>query len=859
MRSKQRNTPGSTTNRADGTLASSSHEIRDDIELNDRGGAYGSCSGRRETPILTLSLQAKVSAVLKRHALFFIAITGAVHLVLMWRSNASIGHAQDSYKNVSAMVPPQVHLAPQCLKPKDGDNKRNLNTDGIPTVTVIIPIYKGSMYVRQLMKALIEQTYPCLEFLVAIEPTDDAHETFRILKEYASKHPSLRMMIHHMKHRLQFAGIMNWLYSHVEGYYYSYMQCDDLLPPDYYAKLVQCLDSNPKAVNCYPRIVRMTQDEDGQLVPFARTRMESITGPTHERIWNALNIWIPFRGVVRRPKDWTLFSQPRLHKIYTASDEIVLMKQAIAGELIEVDVLYYKLIRPDSIQQSQHNNNNVLSITDFKLATIDEYARKFNLGYSHTASSDTWVQKLQREIVDQVKYVLGDARAIDDEFMIKQSQIEVRDAFIDRIREVKRVAVLGAGIQGCLMALMFSKHGYDVTLIDKSQEIMNRASIAGESRIHLGLEYSNDTSMRTASYMLESALRFSSYFEYLVGKKVDWSGLKSQRLVCLLAKQSLVPPEDFERYGEVLGNMYEALLTKNPELSYLGERPPKLLIGETSVPSYVNSSMIETAYESIEVCILSRKLKEIIQVALLENSVNMVFGRTILDVKRNDIGDKDKLGGLRVVSDIGEHDYDAVVNCLWEGRASIDAKMGLDNNASNESYRVKASIRLPNHESLAEITESVSIMNGPFGDFVRYGPDDHVYFAWHPASPKLITKNSTEISQYEQHANFDFPDGFEEQIVQSHINAFKSIFPSITNTKVFDSAIVGAGYVVANGETDIADKYSGLHERRDPPNLVADGYVSVKTQKFTNAPFNVYQLEQELFVTDLLVTDKRRE
>lgn len=62
--------------------------------------------------------------------------------------------------------------------------------------------------------------------------------------------------------------------------------------------------------------------------------------------------------------------------------------------------------------------------------------------------------------------------------------------------------------------------------------------------------------------------------------------------------------------------------------------------------------MIETAYESIEVCILSRKLKEIIQVAL-ENSVNMVFGRTILDVKRNDIGDKDKLGGLRVVSDIG--------------------------------------------------------------------------------------------------------------------------------------------------------------------------------------------------------------
>ena len=37
------------------------------------------------------------------------------------------------------------------------------------------------------MKALIERAD-----LPLIEPTDDAHETFRILKEYASKHPSFK-------------------------------------------------------------------------------------------------------------------------------------------------------------------------------------------------------------------------------------------------------------------------------------------------------------------------------------------------------------------------------------------------------------------------------------------------------------------------------------------------------------------------------------------------------------------------------------------------------------------------------------------------------------------------------------------
>ena len=77
------------------------------------------------------------------------------------------------------------------------------------------------------------------------------------------------------------------------------------------------------------------------------------------------------------------------------------------------------------------------------------------------------------------------------------------------------------------------------------------------------------------------------------------------------------------------------------------------------------------------------------------------------------------------------------------------------------------------------------------------------------------------------------------------------LFPGY-DSRFFDEGVVGTGYVVANGLTDIDDPSSGLHERRDPPNLVMDGYISVKTQKLTNAPYNVYLLEKELFhKTDL--------
>ena len=200
--------------------------------------------------------------------------------------------------------------------------------------------------------------------------------------------------------------------------------------------------------------------------------------------------------------------------------------------------------------------------------------------------------------------------------------------------------------------------------------------------------------------MLESALRFSSYVEYLLRHKLDWSSLKSHRLTCLVAKTSLVSPNQFEEYGEKLGNMYEDILSNHPELSYFNERPPKILMGKTQIPSVVNSSLIEAAYESIEICLLAKKLKEVIRVALHEASVNIVLGRTVLDVKENK---KDEFGRLRVISDIGEHDYDVVVNALWEGRAAIDEKMKVNNKAENESYRVKASVHLPNHHSLSSL------------------------------------------------------------------------------------------------------------------------------------------------------------
>lgn len=79
-------------------------------------------------------------------------------------------------------------------------------------------------------------------------------------------------------------------------------------------------------------------------------------------------------------------------------------------------------------------------------------------------------------------------------------------------------------------------------------------------------------------------------------------------------------------------------------------------------------------------------------------------------------------------------------------------------------------------------------------------------------------------------------------MIEGHRTAFQALFPGY-DASFFDRAIVGTGYIVANGLTDIDDPQSGRHERNDPPNLISDGYIPVKTQKLTNSPYNAYLLE----------------
>jgi len=60
----------------------------------------------------------------------------------------------------------------------------------------------------------------------------------------------------------------------------------------------------------------------------------------------------------------------------------------------------------------------------------------------------------------------------------------------------KKALIIGAGIHGCTMAIELAKKGYNVTIIDKKEDMLYGSSYATHNRIHLGYHYARSKDTR---------------------------------------------------------------------------------------------------------------------------------------------------------------------------------------------------------------------------------------------------------------------------------------------------------------------------------------------------------------------------
>lgn len=395
---------------------------------------------------------------------------------------------------------------------------------------------------------------------------------------------------------------------------------------------------------------------------------------------------------------------------------------------------------------------------------------------------------------------------------------------------VKSSIVLGAGLQGVSVALALAKAGHRVTIVDRAPRALSRASLRNEGKIHLGFVYAHDETGRTASLMLDAALKFGPLMDEWLGVPVPWARLKSRPFSYGLLRDSIAPDEEVLTSWERLNDRYRH---RAPGEHYLGEAPDHLWASVE--PTSLLTERVRRVVRTAEVSIDTYAFRALV-CARLETAadVRRLMDHEIVSVARTSHGFR--VEGTRRDGTAWHESADTVVNCLWEGRLLLDRQMGLLPSRP-WVYRLKYRVLGSLPPALLAMP-SLTLMLGRFGDIVNYG-DGRMYASWYPACLQGWSSDVQAPDSWLAASEDGADTAAHRTIVRETMTALDDIVPGFAQSTV---SSVAAGVIFSWGRTDIDDLDSELHARHDIGPVAHDGYITVNTGKFTTAPLFARQV-----------------
>ena len=110
-----------------------------------------------------------------------------------------------------------------------------------PLVSVVMPVYNESEYIKTAIDSVLGQTYENHEFLIIDDGSTD--ETPEIAKSYAGQDNRIKYLANQTNKGLP--ASLNKGIEHASGKYIARMDADDISLPRRFEKQVEYLDSNP--------------------------------------------------------------------------------------------------------------------------------------------------------------------------------------------------------------------------------------------------------------------------------------------------------------------------------------------------------------------------------------------------------------------------------------------------------------------------------------------------------------------------------------------------------------------------------------------------------------------------------------
>lgn len=391
----------------------------------------------------------------------------------------------------------------------------------------------------------------------------------------------------------------------------------------------------------------------------------------------------------------------------------------------------------------------------------------------------------------------------------------------------RRVAVLGAGLQGVCVALELARRGLAVDLYERNALCLGEASSNNEGKIHLGFVYAGDPSLKTARLMAAGALSFQSLLRRWCGGAIDGLPLSSP-FHYVVHRDSLIHPDAVAAHlAGVTAFIRESAGGK--AIEYFGQDPamPCRLLPRHTYDGLFDPVTAVAVYRTSEMSIDPQALASVLRGRVAEvPEIRCRFGRKVTSVT----GRKGELV-VHTADAEGEDGeaYDFVVNASWIGRLALDASFGI---APQEkwTFRFKYFVRVDAPRERPRV--SATIILGPFGDIATYD-NGASYLSWYPSG---LVARSTELQPPEMPSRLTGPAA--DVLAASIAAGLGTVVPGVERFRLTanDRGEVSGGWIFAWGTTDIDDPASRFHQRCDVGVRAHGNYLTIDTGKLTVAP-----------------------
>ena len=388
--------------------------------------------------------------------------------------------------------------------------------------------------------------------------------------------------------------------------------------------------------------------------------------------------------------------------------------------------------------------------------------------------------------------------------------------------------MLGGGLQGVCVALAAARLGLRVDLFDHQSAPMLGASLHNEGKLHLGFVYAGDPSRGTHRLMASGALSFGRVLRVLTGLDPSLF-VTGSTFTYGLAADSQVSANAFDLHCSAVMDFLQPRMGPNG-VDYLGRtdlRPCEQLDADALRRAF-DTTNVTAAWSTPELAVDTRRLALALR-QMIRNHPSIRF-RGGCDVLAASESSQQIVVDFRDTSTARRERFDAVVNCLWDGRVAVDETFGIPVPASI-LFRYKAYLRFDSTPLTEDILPSTTLVHGPYGDLINCG-NGHYFLSWYPTFRLGSTGGRDARSLHR------LLDGASPMaLLDSGVTNLSRFVPALGQLRERAHNIqIGGGVIVARGQSDIDDSDSELHERTAIGPEQYGRYITVETGKFTTAP-----------------------